>query len=455
MTLSRTLTSVTLGALVAGVTLVAVAGPASAMDEGAALDGNIYLFSQPGGFDGNTAATQVSSGNGTTRPWQSVTVDPACPAGTAYVTAVIRIPQQGVPDDELDSIELTAVGLQKDSAGRFYANRGDLLSKSQVLAYLAGRPGNTGELPFLVACRGAAAGETYGHVMTSITMTGTTAENLTWSIPRAPFPGGGQSAAATTTSLAATAQGRDLTLTATVAPGGATGTVTFTEGGTTLGTAPVADGTATLTVTAPAAGPHTYAAAFTPADATAFAASQGTTTVTVGLDSGSGQIVVTVPAAPEVDGALTFTVPFGTPVALAGTRAVDNSRVAAAGAFPTVTVTDTRRDGLLTGWEVNAQASDFIGTAGTVGAKYLGWTPATPTMQKEAGSGLVAQAGPPVASVLDSSTSAGLGASSLLGRAQTPGRGTTTLDAALALAIPGSTAEGAYTSTVTVTLVSQ
>ncbi len=41
-------------------------------------------------------------------------------------------------------------------------------------------------------------------------------------------------------------------------------------------------------------------------------------------------------------------------------------------------MTDTRRDGLLAGWEVNAQASDFTGTAGTIGAKYLGWTPAAP-----------------------------------------------------------------------------
>ena len=160
-----------------------------------------------------------------------------------------------------------------------------------------------------------------------------------------------------------------------------------------------------------------------------------------------------MPSAPEVDGSLTFSVPFDVPVALAGTRAVDNSRVTAAGAFPTVTVTDTRRDALLSGWEVNAQASDFTGTAGTVGAKYLGWTPGTPSMVPDAGSPLMAQAGSAVGSFLDDTTSAGLGSSSLLGRAATPGRGVTTLGAGLVLAIPGATAEGSYTSTVTVTLV--
>ena len=74
-------------------------------------------------------------------------------------------------------------------------------------------------------------------------------------------------------------------------------------------------------------------------------------------------------------------------------------------------------------------------------------------MTPEAGSPLVAQAGAAVASSLDDVASAGLSASSLLGRAQTPGRGARPLAAALALAIPGSTTAGSYTSTVTVTLI--
>ena len=116
-------------------------------------------------------------------------------------------------------------------------------------------------------------------------------------------------------------------------------------------------------------------------------------------------------------------------------------------------MTDTRRDGLLAGWEVNAQASDFTGTAGTIGAKYLGWTPATPVLTPDvAGGPLMAQAGPVVTSNLDSG--AGLALSSLLGKSTTNGRGVTVLGAALNLAIPASSPAGSYTSTVTVTLVS-
>jgi hypothetical protein len=199
-------------------------------------------------------------------------------------------------------------------------------------------------------------------------------------------------------------------------------------------------------------GNHTYTAAFAPTDAAAYGASTGSTTVAVGVNA-TGQIVVTIPAAPVVDGALTFSVPFDTPVSLAGTRDSANTRVTAAGAFPTVTVTDTRRDGLLSAWEVNAQASDFSGTAGTIGAKYLGWTPATSYLA-DPGSPLVTQAGATVASFLDNAGSAGLASSALLGKAATPGRGVATLNAGLALAIPASTTQGTYTSTVTVTLVS-
>lgn len=83
---------------------------------------------------------------------------------------------------------------------------------------------------------------------------------------------------ATSTSLATTpAQayvGQAVTLTATVSPSAAAGTVQFTDGGTALG-APVAvsNGQAQLQTTALTEGSHTLAAAFTPTDPTGYAAS--------------------------------------------------------------------------------------------------------------------------------------------------------------------------------------
>jgi len=313
------------------------------------------------------------------------------------------------------------------------------------------RGGASTAYPFISVCRDT-AGASLGYFATTITYTGTTSADSAYAIVSPAYTAGGTQAAATTTTLSAALSGADVVLTAAVAPAAA-GTVTFKEGATTLGTAAVAAGSASYTVSAPAQGSHAYTADFAPTDTAAYLASQGTASLTLGLDATTGQLVLTVPAAPVVDGSLVFTVPFNTPVALTGDRAADNSRITATGAFPTVTVTDTRRDGLLAGWEVNAQASEFTGTAGTIGAKYLGWTPATPTLTPDVVSGpLMAQAGPAVASNLDSGS--GLALSALLGKSTANGRGATVLGAALNLAIPATSPAGTYTSTVTVTLVS-
>jgi subtilisin family serine protease len=81
-------------------------------------------------------------------------------------------------------------------------------------------------------------------------------------------------ATATTTTLAVSGPatvGSDVTLTATVAPAEATGTVSFREGDTELATAPVSGGTATAAVRL-GGGSHTLTAVFTP-DGTAWSGS--------------------------------------------------------------------------------------------------------------------------------------------------------------------------------------
>lgn len=448
---TKLLAASAVGALLLGAVTVITAVPASALDEGPDLPGSIYFLAKSGGLDANTQADVITSGGALDRPFQSLAVSATCPAGAASLQPMIRIPQANVPEDEWLEVPIAANMNHVDSQGRYYTDRGDRLTKPDAMSYIATQAGKTGTIPLIAVCRDD-MGLGVGKFRTTLTLTGDST-NLTWSVP-APEPLG-SGVTQTTTSLTGAVQGADLVLQATVAPASAAGTVAFSEGGTSLGSAPVSGGTAQVTVPAPASGAHTYAATFTPTDSAAYGTSTTTYAVTVALDAATGQLVLTVPAAPVVDGALTFSVPFAQAVALAGTRASDNSRVVATAAFPTVTVTDTRRDGLLSGWEVNAQASDFSGTAGTVGAKYLGWTPALPQSLPDAGSPLKAQAGASVASSLDESTSAGLSASALLGRTATPGRGTTTLDAALLLAIPGATAEGSYTSTVTVTLVAE
>ncbi|MFB8772529.1 Ig-like domain-containing protein [Streptomyces broussonetiae] len=95
-----------------------------------------------------------------------------------------------------------------------------------------------------------------GYWSQRITVTGNT-----WAV--------GEGAKATQTALAAAPSvarpGEQVTFTATVSPAGATGSMTFLEGETELGTAPVTDGTATWR-TALDAGPHLVTARFGPDD---------------------------------------------------------------------------------------------------------------------------------------------------------------------------------------------
>jgi hypothetical protein len=466
MSIKKTLAAVAAGSLLAGFAAVAVAGPAAAVDQGPVLPGAIYWFNATGNLDTLTAAQQIHSGARTPadatnpKPWLTLALENACPAGSVQVQATIRIPQVGVPENDWEEVAITDQPITKDSQGRFYINAADRMSKPQILQYNIDHPSATGnQFPYLVNCHDA-TDLALGSFKTTLTVVGTTTADYSWSIPLAAAPvggfGSGQTQTATTTTLAAAASGANLVLTATVAPAAA-GTVTFKEGGVPLGAAvPVVGGVATYTVEAPSNGVHSYSAAFAPTDAVAYGASSAAPQdFTVGAaQNGSITVTLGVPAAPVgAPGSLTFTVPANATVALAGQRDTNNTRVTATGALPTLTVEDTRNDGLLTGWQVNVQASDFTGAAGTVGAKYLGWVPALPSITKDAGAPLNVQAGPVTPSFLDDGTSGGLATSQLLGKSTVSGRGVTKLDAALNLAIPGSTPEGSYTSTVTVTLI--
>ncbi|MFF2832021.1 HtaA domain-containing protein [Cellulosimicrobium cellulans] len=95
----------------------------------------------------------------------------------------------------------------------------------------------------------------------------------------------------TTTALASSAtsvvEGTAVTFTATVTPQAA-GTVRFTAGDTTLGTATVVDGVASYRATGLAAGSHAVTATFVPSDSTAF------------VGSASSPVTVTVTAKPSV-----------------------------------------------------------------------------------------------------------------------------------------------------------
>ena len=127
------------------------------------------------------------------------------------------------------------------------------------------------------------------------------------------------SAVSTSTSLVVSPAGpvqagTAVTLTATVSPSGAAGTVQFSDGGSALGTpVAVSGGTASLTTTSLAAGTRALKAAFLPGDPAAFAGSTSATT----------SLVVTAVPATATTTSLSVTpsgtVTSGTPVSLSAT----------------------------------------------------------------------------------------------------------------------------------------
>jgi hypothetical protein len=234
--------------------------------------------------------------------------------------------------------------------------------------------------------------------------------------------------------------------------GGPTGTVSFTDGATVLGTAPVQSGVATLTVTGLSAGAHSLGASFT---GSGIYQNSTATTVTVTITdapaTSAETIATTIPA-----GTLLMTV-VTTPVNL-GTAALDpGATVFVAGpvAMPPVTITDTRAGN--PGWNVHGQTSDFTGTASgnRINGQNLGWRPGpaagSPSM-------IPLTYGPEVPPALGVSSGdpgqLGLRSTSLLAMtAPGTGLGTAVLSADLTLTAPTTTRPETYTGVLTLTAI--
>jgi hypothetical protein len=239
--------------------------------------------------------------------------------------------------------------------------------------------------------------------------------------------------------------GQTITLSATVSPSNAAGTVQFEVGGTAInGPQTVTNGSASTQTSFGAAGTESLSAVFTPTDSTAFTTSTGTATTTVTAAqvlTGTIPLAVSVPAS----GSFNLTIDTTDTVTLAVTSAGTN---ATAPTTPIV-VSDTRNT--YPGWSVTGQdPSGFTGSGSAAGASMsgnqLGWTPTSSTSPLTQGVTL----GSPV-----SPASPGLGttaatlASAVAGLGN--GTGTTTLGANLDLLFPSGQAAGPYTGGLVIT----
>jgi hypothetical protein len=261
-----------------------------------------------------------------------------------------------------------------------------------------------------------------------------------WSVYAAPI--------ATTVSLTAGASGTTVSLSATVKKASdsstataAVGNIVFKDGSTTVATVAVASGVASTSLVGVSNGSHTYTAQFAPTDSVYDTSTSGGATVTVGGVTGTTTINVTIPTGV---GSLTLT---GVPTSVnLGTAVLGGGTLNASGTLGPITVTDTRQLGY-PAWSLTGQVGDFSDGTHTLNGKYLGWTPAL------SGTGNAGVAGPAVAAGTGNGNTGLKTVSVLASGSPVDGVPTTAVSAALALAAPANTPAGAYSATLTVTLI--
>ncbi|GAA2137209.1 Ig-like domain-containing protein [Kitasatospora kazusensis] len=271
-----------------------------------------------------------------------------------------------------------------------------------------------------------------------------------------------QGAQSTTTALAVSpsgsaAQGTSVTLGATVTPD-APGTVEFKDNGVSLGTQPVSGGAAQLTLSSLAQGDHLLTAAFTPADATKFAASASaavpfTVTPVVTPPNPGGP----TPPSPVGETITTTVAPGALVISVAGSAVTlpplalnsTSTLFSTAGPIQAVTVTDTRAGA--PGWSVSGQVAPFSSGANAINPENLGWAPNLVSK----GDGLKVTLGGQVnpANAVEANDTGVLGLKSSRTLATATGLGTAKVGADLTLLAPTSTQAGTYQGVLTLTAI--
>jgi len=225
----------------------------------------------------------------------------------------------------------------------------------------------------------------------------------------------------------------------------AVGNMLFFEGATQVASVPVALGVAIAPALTRVNGTYVYTAQFVSTDAVFAGSVSASGTVNVGGQSATSTITVAIP---NNVGALTLTgvstsVSLGTAALNAGTNTLDASGTLNA------TVTDTRQLNF-PAWSLTGQVGDFTktGPAATLDGKFLGWTPSVTgsTALNSTAGAVVAPATVALGNGLKTSSAFANGAPSATGTV-------TSASAVLLLKAPTNTPAGAYTATLTVTLI--
>lgn len=254
---------------------------------------------------------------------------------------------------------------------------------------------------------------------------------------------------ATTTTLASSNVSQTgATLTATVAPAAATGTVQFKKDGVAVGSpVAVSGGTAATTVDGLTAGTAYPFTAEYSGDST-YEASTGSVTVTTVSapvqDDSSSPVTVTVPAAgTATPTGLKISVKPGA-LALTGSATRTQGQTwDATGQLDTVTVNDDRQNASAGGWTLNGRISALTSGSNSIAASNVGWKP-----EKVDGSGTAG-------AEVTAGANGGLGADKpfATGNASADANVATKVKATVTLTTPAEAPSGDYTGTLTLTLI--
>lgn len=266
-------------------------------------------------------------------------------------------------------------------------------------------------------------------------------EDRTWQIVDGPV----QKTATTTSVVASGTTSTAVTLTATVSPAEAAGTVTFKNGGTAIGD-PVAVTGGAASVQVSSLSPQTaYEFTADYSGDSSYQPSSGSASVTtpavVVADTATATATVTVPVAtsePQAPTGLKISVEPGAVTLTGPAERAEGEAWTATGQLGNVTVNDDRQDATSGAWTLNGKSSAFTSGTNTIAASNLGWTPAKVSGPGSAGAGAT-----------DLSSDKPLAT----GTASADQNVATTVGAGLTLVVPATAANGNYSATLTLTLI--
>ena len=389
-----------------------------------------------GQFDGSIFVTGTPS-QGANQPFQ--TADPAAATSTTTLTATPAAADSNTPVTLKATVASPAPGTNTGTV-QFKDGAANLGSPVTV----------TGGIATLPAATYTAGSHSFSAVYSGDQETSGSTGTLTYAVT-GPLT-------ATTISVAAPAAIAALTpatFTVTTTPAGASGPVTLTEGGITIGTGSATGGTGTVTTTFTTAGSHTVVANFAPTGA--FSPSHSANlVVTVGAFAGATatETIETTVAA----GSLTISVN-PNPKVILPTPVLDQTAglLVTTGKINAVTVTDTRAGA--PGFTVSGVVTDFTDGAATpklINGFNLGWVP----NKIDAGAGMTITPGPavlPAPGIQPGTTPVnpanGLKTPRVLATDAAGGIGTTHLGADLTLNVPTNTPAATYDTTLTLTAI--